>query len=124
MKCHNKMSQFSMGLKIWSNKKKTLVVMLVGLFVILVTRSDFFFAEMSLLGHLFAQPGSPGFFFPSLFLSSFLSFFLVHPYGLGGEISLSPVSPLDYVKQIGKFKMEISPKNLMRIQGWQINGIT
>ena len=49
-----------------------------------------------------------------LFLSFFLSFFLVHPYRLGGGISLR-VNPLDYVKNIGKFKMEIPPKKLIRI---------
>ena len=47
----------------------------------------------------------------------FFSFFLVHPYGLGGGMSLSPVNPLDYVKKIGKFKMEIPPKYLTRQQG-------
>ena len=66
-----------------------------------------------------AQPGSPEFpgFSFSLSLSLALSFFLVHPYGLGGGISLSPVNTLDYVKKIGKFKMEIPPKNLTRLQG-------
>ena len=37
--------------------------------------------------------------------------------GLGGGILLSPVNPLDYVKKIGKYKMEIPPKNLIRLQG-------
>ena len=57
--------------------------------------------------------------FLSLFLSFFLSFFPLHPYGLGGGISLSPVNPLDYVKKIGKFNMEIPPKNLTRLQGYK-----
>ena len=67
-----------------------------------------------------AQPDSPGFTrftgfcFP---LSLALSFFLVLPYRLAGGISLSPVDPLDYVKKIDKFKIEIPPKNLTRLQG-------
>ena len=50
-------------------------------------------------------------------LRDFLSFFLVHPYKLAGGITLSPVNPLDYGKTIAKFKMEITPKNLTRLQG-------
>ena len=95
--------------------------MLVHLFVILVAWSDNFFTGIPILDRFLAQPGSPGFsFFFSFFLSCppfFLAFFLVHPYGLCGGILLSPVKPLDYVKKIGKFRMEIPPKNLTRLQG-------
>ena len=71
--------------------------MLLGLFVILVAlqAGQIFFAGISILGRFLAQLGSPG--FPGFSFS--LSFFLVHPYGLGGGISLSPVNPLDYVKK-------------------------
>ena len=61
--------------------------MLVGLFVILVAWSDFFFAGISTRGRFLAQPSSPG--------SSFLS------------------TPMDWVegyhsvRLIGNFKMEI-----------------
>ena len=70
----------------------------------LVAWSDFF-AGIPILGCFLAQPVSLGF--------TGLSFFLFYPYGLG----VSPVNPLDYVKKIGKYKMENPPKNLTRLQG-------
>ena len=92
--------------------------MLLQLFVTLVALLPcslvrFFFAAISILGRFWLNQVVRDFWD---FLSLFLSFFLVHPYGLGGGISLSAVNPLDYVKKIGKFKMEIPPKNLTRQQ--------
>ena len=54
-------------------------------------------------------------------LSFSLFFFLSCPPLQAGwrDILLSPVIPIDYVKKIGKFRMEIPQKNMIRIQGYK-----
>ena len=105
--------------------------MLVGLFVSLVTLYpdqiffcwDFHFRPFFWLNQVVRDFRD----FLSLFLSLSLSFLPNPTSWLGGGGSLSPVSPQDNVKNIGKVKMEIPPKKSDQdsgLQGLRINGLT